>query len=156
VAFIAWIEETWLGEVVRASAYGYPLMITLHSLGLAVMVGLSVILSLRVFGFFSTIPYSSLERLLKIAWIGFIINLISGFSLYVANATGLIVDPYFLIKMGMVILGAILVGTMQSMINTAFATGSQEMANMNLKIVAGAVIFCWTAAMVTGRLIAYL
>ena len=157
MGFIRWIDATWLAEMVRVSAYGYPVMITLHSLGLAIMVGLSVVLSLRVLGMFSAIPYSSLQRLLKIAWVGFIINFISGTCLFAANAEGLIVDPYFLIKMGMVILGAVLVGIMQSMIKTALATGgSQTDASLNLKIVAVAAIACWTVGMVTGRLIAYL
>jgi hypothetical protein len=133
------------------------MMITLHSLGLAIMVGLSVVLSLRVLGLFSAIPYSSLQKLLKIAWVGFIINFVSGSSLFAANATGLIVDPYFLIKMAMVILGAVLVGVMQSMIKTALASGGgQAESSTNLKIVAGAAIACWTVGMVTGRLIAYL
>ncbi len=157
MGLITWIDETWLAEVVRVSAYGYPAMITLHSLGLAIMVGLSVILSLRVLGLFSAIPYPSLQRLLKVAWVGFIINFISGGSLFAANATNLIVDPIFLIKMAMVILGAILVGVMQSMIKTALASGGdQAEASMNLKIVAMAAILCWTIGMVTGRLIAYL
>jgi hypothetical protein len=157
VGFITWIDETWLAEMVRVSAYGYPLMITLHSLGLAIMVGLSVVLSLRILGLFSAIPYSSLQRLLKIAWVGFIINFISGSCLFAANAVNLIVDPYFIIKMGMVILGAVLVGVMQSMIKTALATGSSEAeAGTNLKIIASAAIGCWTVGMVTGRLIAYL
>lgn len=157
MGLITWIDETWLAEMVRVSAYGYPAMITLHSLGLAIMVGLSVILSLRVLGLFSAIPYSSLQRLLKVAWVGFIINFISGGCLFAANATNLIVDPYFLIKMSMVILGAVLVGVMQSMISTALAAGGgQTDASSNLKIVAGAAIACWTVGMVTGRLIAYL
>jgi len=157
VGFITWIENTGLAEYVRVSAYGYPAMITLHSLGLAIMVGLSVVLSLRVLGLFDTIPYSSLYRLLKIAWVGFIINFLSGSSLFAANATGFIVDPYFLIKMAMVIIGAILVGIMQNMIKAALATGNAEAAvNPNIKIVAWLAIAAWTVGMVTGRLIAYL
>jgi len=143
--------------MVRVSAYGYPIMIMLHSLGLAIMVGLSVVLSLRVLGFFSAIPYTSLQRLLKIAWIGFIINFLSGGSLFAANAEVFIVDPVFLTKMAMVIIGAILVGIMQSMIKGAMAGGSADVvASTSLKVVAALAIAAWTIGMVTGRLIAYL
>jgi hypothetical protein len=143
--------------MVRVSAYGYPAMITLHSLGLAIMVGLSVVLSLRVLGAFSAIPFSSLHRLLQVAWIGFIINFVSGGSLFAANATGLITHQVFLMKMAMVILGAIFVAIMQSMIKTAMATGKGEAATgTNLKVMAWLTIVAWTIAMVTGRMIAYL
>ena len=156
MGLLAWIEGTQLAEFIRVSAYGYPAMITLHSLGLAIMVGLSVILSLRVLGLFSTIPFSSLYRLLKVAWVGFIVNFISGGSLFAASATAYIVDATFLIKMAMVILGAILVAVMQSMIKTAIAAGPVQEAPANLKMVAWLTIIAWTIAMITGRLIAYL
>lgn len=157
MGLITWIDNTWLAEMVRVSAYGYPIMIMLHSLGLAIMVGLSVVLSLRVLGAFSAIPFSSLYRLLQVAWVGFIINFVSGGSLFAANATGLIVHQVFLMKMAMVILGAILVAIMQSMIKTAMATGKGEAAaGTNLKVMAWLTIVAWTIAMVTGRMIAYL
>jgi hypothetical protein len=156
VGLLQWIEGTSLAEYVRISAYGYPAMITLHSLGLAIMVGLSVVLSLRVLGLFSTIPFSSLYRLLKVAWVGFIVNFLSGGSLFAAGATAYIVDWVFLTKMAMVILGAILVAIMQSMIKTAIAAGPIQEAPPNLKLVAWLTILAWTIAMVTGRLIAYL
>lgn len=158
MGFFTWLQESTLGRVIAESAYGYPIMITLHSLGLAIMVGLSVVLSLRVLGLYSEVPYSSLTKLLKVAWIGFIINFLSGSSLFAANATGFIVDPVFLTKMAMVILGAIFVGIMQSMINTALATGGEAAAeaNKNLKVMAWLTIAAWTIGMVTGRFIAYL
>ena len=159
MGLITWIENTGLAEYIRVSAYGYPAMIMFHSLGLAIMVGLSVILSLRVLGMFDQIPFSSLYKLLRIAWIGFIINFVSGSSLFAANATGLIVDPYFLIKMAMVIIGAILVAIMQSMIKTALAASGNSpttTASPALKVLASIAIVAWTIGMVTGRLIAYL
>ena len=157
MGFIAWIEETGLAETIRVSAYGYPIMITLHSLGLAIMVGLSVVLSLRVLGFFSGIPYSTLYRLLKYAWIGFIINFLSGGMLFAASATTFIVHQIFLAKMTFVILGAIFVGMMQQMIKTSLATGNSDTESApNLKIMAWLTIVAWTIAMITGRFIAYL
>ena len=157
MGLITWIENTGLAEYIRVSALGYPLMITLHSLGLAIMVGLSVVLSLRVLGLFSAIPYSSLYKLLKVAWIGFIVNFISGGCLFAANATTFIVDSTFLIKMAMVIVGAICVAIMQGMIKTALASGQgAEGAGGNIKIVAWISIGAWTVGMVMGRLIAYI
>lgn len=159
MGFLTWIENTSIAEYVRVSAYGYPAMITLHSLGLAIMVGLSVVLSLRVIGLFKVIPYPSLYRLLKVAWVGFIVNFISGGALFTTQAVSYMQDNTFLMKMAMVILGAILVAIMQTMIKGAIATGNPEAAaaaNPMLKVIAWAAILAWTIGMVTGRLIAYL
>jgi hypothetical protein len=158
VGLVTWIENTSLAEYIRVSAYGYPAMITLHSLGLAIMVGLSVVLSLRVLGLFDGIPYSSLYRLLKVAWIGFIVNFISGSCLFAANATALMVNGVFLTKMAMVIIGAIFVAIMQAKIKTALAAPDTEAAagSMSIKVIAFLAIAAWTIGMVTGRLIAYL
>jgi hypothetical protein len=157
VGLLTWIENTQIAEYVRVSAYGYPAMITLHSLGLAIMVGLSIVLSLRVLGFFRVIPFSSLHKLLKVAWIGFIVNFISGGALFTTQAVAYMQDGTFLTKMAMVILGAILVAIMQTMIKSAVAAGGPDVeASTNLKIVAVLAIAAWTIGMVTGRLIAYL
>jgi hypothetical protein len=157
VGLFEWIQGTALAEYVSVSAYGYPAMIMLHSLGLAIMVGLSVVLSLRVLGAFSAIPFSSLYKLLKVAWIGFIVNFVSGGALFASNATAYVVDVTFLIKMTMVVLGAIFVGIMQNMIKTALATGQADSgASGSLRIVAWLSIVAWTIGMITGRLIAYL
>jgi hypothetical protein len=92
-----------------------------------------------------------------VAWIGFIINFISGGSLFAANAEGLITHQVFIVKMLGVILGAIFVAIMQSMIKTAIASGQGEAAaGTNLKVVAWLSIVSWTIAMVAGRMIAYL
>ena len=152
-----WIEDSAVAEYIRVSAFGYPAMITLHSLGLAIMVGLSVVLSLRVLGFFGTIPYPSLYRLLKVAWVGFIVNFISGGLLFAAQATTYMTDVTFLLKMSLVIIGAILVGILQSMVKkgaTEWRPG--EPAPTAAKVVAALAIVAWTGGMVTGRLIAYL
>lgn len=156
MGLIIWIENTALAEWVRVSIWGYPMMITLHALGLAIMVGLSVILSLRVLGLFTAIPYRSLYRLLKIAWIGLLINFVSGSCLFANTATAFIVDWLFLLKMTMVVTGATLVAIMQSMIRTTLtAGGSEAAAAPNLKLVAWLSIAAWTVGMVAGRFIAY-
>ena len=100
--FIAWIEGTALAEWVRASITGYPAMIALHSVGLAVVVGLAVAIDLRLLGRFRTIPLSSLRSFFAIAWAGFLVNFLSGAALFTSQATTYVTDATFLIKMAFV------------------------------------------------------
>ena len=155
---LIWIEETSLAEYVRVAAYGYPAMITLHSLGLAIMVGLSLVLSFRALGLYATIPYSSLHRLLKVAWVGFVINFLSGSALFTTQATTYITDFEFLLKMFLVLVGATFVALLQGVVGATNAAGggTASVGNNLAKIYAIGTIVAWLGAMITGRLIAYL
>ena len=154
---IQWIENSAVAEYIRVSAYGYPAMITLHSLGLAIMVGLSVVLSLRILGFFEAIPYATLHKQLSIAWVGFIVNFISGGMLFAAQATTYMTDFEFLLKMTFVIVGAILVAVLQAQVKAGSAGWSRTTPPPPLtRTLAALAIGCWVFGMITGRLIAYL
>jgi hypothetical protein len=150
---LAWLEASGLGECVRSSTPGYPSMIALHAIGMAIMVGLSLVIDLRVLGWFAGIPLPALQRFFKIAWIGFGINFVSGSALFAAQATSYIVDWVFLTKMGLVLLGAITAGILQPATANAGATGA---VSGGTKAIAGIAIVFWLVAIVMGRLTAYL
>jgi hypothetical protein len=153
VGFLAWLEATGLAEWVRSSTAGYPSMIALHALGMAIMVGLSLLLDLRVLGWFAGIPLQALRRFFGLAWIGFGINFISGSALFSAQATSYIVDWVFMTKMTLVLIGAITAGMLQPAV-AKLAPGAQLPGGM--KAVAGVAIVVWVVAIVMGRLTAYL
>lgn len=154
---IAWIEETALAEWVRVSAGGYPMMITLHSVGLAVMVGLAVAIDLRLLGKFRGIPFSSLRVLFTVAWVGFLVNFLSGAALFSSQATSYVTNVPFLLKMAFVLAGAVTVGYLQAGVARVGDTlAADSAATGALKIGAIVSILVWLGATVTGRLIAYL
>lgn len=155
MGFLVWLEATALAEWVRASLVGYPTMIACHAFGMAVMVGLSIMLDLRLLGWFGGIPYQTLHRFLGIAWAGFGLNFLSGAGLFAAQATAYIVDGVFLSKMGLVLVGAITVAVLQTAVGrNAGAWGAAVPGTVRL--VAVLSLLCWVGATITGRLIAYL
>lgn len=152
-----WLEGTGLADWVRASYVGYPAMIASHAIGMAVMVGLSIVLDLRLLGRFSGIPYQTLQRFIGIAWVGFGVNFLSGAALFAAQATQYIVDPTFLIKIVLVLAGAVTIGVLQTAL--ARDTGAWRAAAAapgSLRLIAILSLVFWAGATVTGRLIAYL
>jgi len=156
VAFLAWLEATSLAEFIRVSIVGYPAAIALHSIGLAVMVGPVLMLDLRLLGRFPDIPYESLSRILSVAWIGFLINFVSGVGLFAAQATSYVTNVPFLVKIALVLIGAISAAQQQAVIGREGATWHETGVPGSVKAVAiGSIIF-WVGAIVTGRLIAYL
>jgi hypothetical protein len=155
LSFLQSLQDSAFGVWVSTSLVGYPLMITLHAIGMAVMVGISVALDLRLLGWFPGIPYTAINRFLSIAWIGFTINLLSGTALFCMQATSYVKDNTFLLKMLFVVLGAVVAAFLQSSLNRNSASWGVA-APGGIKLLAVASIGFWTAGMVTGRLIAYL
>jgi len=156
VAFLQWLEATGLAEYVRVSAYGYPAAIALHSIGLAVMVGPVLMLDLRLLGWFNGIPYDALNRILAVAWIGFLINFLSGVGLFAAQATSYPSNVPFLIKIALVLAGAVVAAQQQASIGRNATSWNAAGVPSSVKAVAVASIVFWVGAILTGRLIAYL
>ena len=156
MAFLQWLEATSLGEYVRVSAFGYPAAITLHSIGLAVMVGPVLMLDLRLLGWFKGIPYESLYRILSVAWIGFLINFLSGTALFTAQATMFVTNVPFLIKITLVLLGAITAAQQQTTIGRHASTWNTSGVPSSVRVVAVVSIVFWIGAIIAGRLTAYL
>jgi hypothetical protein len=153
VGFLVWLEATGLADWVRMSVPGYPSMIALHAIGMAVMVGLSLVIDLRVLGWFAGIPLQSLQRFFGLAWVGFGINFLSGSALFSAQATSYIVDWVFMTKMALVVLGAMTAAILQPAVAKAGPTGT---VSGGIKAVAAVAIVFWIVAIIMGRLTAYL
>jgi hypothetical protein len=137
------------------STEGYPIVITLHAIGMAIMVGLSVIVDLRLLGKFDGIPHAALQRLLPVAWIGFGINSLSGIGLFSAQATHFATDGMFLSKIVLVFAGAATVGILQPELAKA-DTWSGGRPPAKVRRIAALGIAFWLLAIITGRLTAYI
>jgi hypothetical protein len=154
--FFEWLEASRLSEWAQVSLIGYPLIITAHSIGLAIMVGIVFMLDLRLIGFFKGISYSSLSRILSVAWIGFVVNFISGLVLFTMEATRYVAFLPFLIKISCVLLGGLLAAYQHRVITRDAASWNTNGVPVSVTAVAILSLIFWAGAIVAGRLIAYL
>ena len=90
--------STWLHE--SPSIWAYPTILTLHTIGMAILVGASFVVHLRILQVADGIPLRQLQQLYRFIWSGFIINLTTGIVLFVTQAADRIVDPVFYVKIG--------------------------------------------------------
>ena len=150
--FFATIEglpiSTWLRE--SNSIWAYPTMLTLHTLGLALLVGASAALDLRVLGWGQALALADLRPLFRWMWIGFWINALSGVVLLAADATTKAAAPMFLIKLGLVAVGVVVMAAQR---REAFAPNAA--VTPAAKSLAFASITVWFVAIAAGRLMAY-
>lgn len=149
--FLAWVENlpfsTWVRE--SGSIYGYALILTFHTFGLAMLMGISFAFDLRLLGFAADAPIAPYERLFPYLWLGFWVNAISGVILLMADASTKMVSPVFYVKMGLIALAVWNV----TIIHKRMRGGAIP---SNAKTLAWISIFLWVGATTAGRLMAYL
>ncbi len=81
------------------SIWTYPLVLTLHTAGLAVLVGASILIHLRLLNVGAAIPLHRFRGLFRFVWAGFVINLITGLMLFATQAADRVQDPVFGLKL---------------------------------------------------------
>lgn len=154
--FLAYIEASAFSEWVLVSMLGFPTLIALHSIGMAVAVGLSLMVTLRLIGIYAGFKAQLIPRLLDIAVWGFVLNLITGLSLFAPRGPEYIVSYIFLIKMLLVLSSiGILFWLRHHLEPLRLSTDGAAVGGLarTLSLVSTAT---WFGAVIAGRLIAYL
>ena len=156
MAFLSWLESSSYAMWMLNSEVALQLMMTLHAFGLAVTVGVLLALDLRLLGLYRTIPLTTLDRLLSIAWVGILLNAVSGFSIFMTEATRYVTNVPFIVKMIFVAAGSVsLVATQRLLRRNASTLEAGQVPPHGRGLAIGSALF-WVMAVVTGRLIAYL
>ena len=106
LAFCKWLEQTSIGAAVRQSLWLFPAIETVHLLGMTALLATIGAFDLRLVGFILRgARVSSLSRrLLPWAWAGFAAQVITGALLFSSEATHMVVNPAFRVKMILIIL----------------------------------------------------
>ena len=142
---------TWLRE--SPSIWAYPAILTLHTLGLGVLVGGNAVLDLRLLGWGKAIPLEPLERLFPIMWAGFWVNAISGVALFVGDATTKGTTWVFMTKLVIIVVAVVmLVALRRTVYGRGAAPAVETPAGRTLAVMS---LVLWFLAIVTGRYMAY-
>lgn len=152
-----WLENTPVAIWVGVSLWGYPLMLSLHVVGLAIVVGIFATRDLRLLGLFPGLHPAAFLPLGKLGWAGFLLNAVSGVLLFTSQATVFVSNTAFLIKISCIVVGMVLAGVIQSRLRGELAAhhGAAVISN-STRVMALCSLSVWAAAIIAGRLIAYL
>jgi hypothetical protein len=157
MGFSEWLENTGYAQWILTSSTGWPIMLSIHAFGLAIVVGVVFALSLRMLGFYRSLPYTSLHGLLGIAWIGIYLNIFSGLSVFTTRPAQYLQSTPFIIKILFIVLGIVaLVYTRKTLAREAAGWEAAGTAPANATWLALGSLAFWIIAVVSGRLIAYI
>jgi hypothetical protein len=146
-ALVVWVAE---------SDYGYPIVLTAHAIGMALVVGIALIFDLRVLGYARRMPLAVFDELFRVAWLGFAVNLVSGTLLFLANYTAFIHNTAFITKIILLIAAGIATWLLARAVDIEGAVaGRAELATTRGKVIAAVCLVLWLGAITAGRIVGY-
>jgi len=147
-AFAIWVRES-------PSIWAYTTILSLHAMGLAIIVGINTIVALRLLGFVPDIPVSKLRQLYPWMYLGFTINAISGLSLLAANLSNDMHNWMFYVKLTMILCAMINLELTKNRVfeHPAVVNGTGVPAEARRFAIASIVF--WLLAICAGRLVEY-
>jgi len=155
MGFLTWLESTSLAVWVHESPsiWAQPTVLTLHTMGMGVLVGASWVLDLRLLGISRNIPLSAFRWVFRAVAISLLVNVVTGVLLFMARATLWGAAFPFLVKMVLVIASAATLVPLRSYVLQSapdqrdVSSGARQLAIIS--------IAAWAAAITAGRLLAY-
>ncbi|NNU85303.1 hypothetical protein ETC05_16280 [Geobacillus sp. BMUD] len=152
------LQDSALGEAARSTPYLYPVLESLHILGIVVLVGPTFAFDLRLLGIGRRqISVTKAARyLLPVAHIGLTIVILTGIPLLSAQAT-IIADsgaaPW---KLGLLTLAAINIAVFHNGVyRRVNAWNDAAVAPIAARFAAVVSLIVWTGVIFAGRLLAY-
>jgi hypothetical protein len=146
-AFAMWV-------VGSDSIWAYPTILTLHTVGLAIIVGAAFVINLRVLGIGRDIPLPQMRKAFRFFWAGFAINLVSGLVLFAVAAVAKSRQPVFFIKLTLIAIAIVVTTRLRRRAFLPSDAGAASPGSARPLAIASLVL--WTGAIVAGRLMAYL
>ena len=154
--FLGWLESLSYSAWVRESPslWAFPALLFVHTLGMSLVAGGSAVISMALLGFWPKTAIKPLERLYPVMWFGFAINLFTGVSIFLKDASiyGRNYDLY--VKLVFVVAGVALISITRKQVFGDPGLDTRPVSS-RAKMLAWASLACWFCAIVAGRLIAY-
>lgn len=136
-------------EAIASSPWAYPVLESLHIIGIGLLLGSLVLLELRVWGQAAALPVQALARLaLPVTVAGFTVAVLSGLLLFAAAPAELLAKRLFILKMGLLMLAGL---------NAMWFHARQGLQRLDATARAQALLslVLWAAVIFSGRWLAY-
>lgn len=152
------LQDSALGETVRNAQYLYPVLESIHILGIALLVGPAFTFDLRLLGAgHRVMPVTTAARyLLPVSHVGLAIVATTGIALLSAQATVVAAAWAAPWKLGLIVVAGINVLVFHKGIYRRVADWDLHILSpLSAKVSALVSAFVWTGVIVAGRFLAY-
>jgi hypothetical protein len=146
-AYAVWVRES-------PSIFAYTSILSLHAIGLAVIVGINWLVALRLLGYVRGIPVQSLRGLFPWMYVGFTVNAFSGLSLLAANLTNDLNNWVFLAKLVFIVFAMVNLELMRARVFGRVGGGVEATPPQARTFAILSIVF-WLLVIIAGRFTAY-
>jgi hypothetical protein len=147
-AYAIWVRES-------PSIFAYTSILSLHAIGLAIIVGINTVIALRLLGFVPEMPLQPLRKLFPWMYLGFAINAFSGGSLLAANLSADLGNWLFIAKLVFIALAMVNLELTRMVVFDKPGEVAVSGLPKHSRTVAISALVLWSLAMVAGRFTAY-
>ena len=161
IDLLTYLEGNELSVFIREfpSVFGFPTILFLHTLGLAMVAGVSIAIDLWILRGATAGAPLRLLGLTRTMWLGFGINLLSGLALLLAYPAKALTNWVFYLKMALVLIAVYVAVRINREIaargSTGAGAGAVQTMGFDARRWAVVSLSLWAAATITGRLLAY-
>ena len=127
---------------------------TVHFFGYSLIFVTALAVCLRVLGFWKSVPFSAVHRLLPLGVFGVVMNVFTGMLMLLADTCRYVNEITFVPKLAFITIGGIAV-LYYSASERLWTVKAGEDAPMSAKWVAALVLISWIGVIMGGRLLPY-
>ena len=155
---LEWLQRTSVAVQIRDSLFTFPVLESIHVVGLALVFGTIAILDLRLLGVASTDrPVSRLmSDLLKWTWAAFALTALTGGLMFSTNAVVYFHNTFFRAKMLLLVLAAVNMLVFELTARKTIERWDRASTTpSSAKVVATISLVIWIGVIVAGRVIGF-
>lgn len=152
---IEMLRSSSLINVISLTIWLWPLLETLHFIGMAVLFGVVILIDLRLLGMMRNVSFAALHQLLPWAVIGFVVNTISGMAFFIGAYSQYIGNAVFYWKVALLLLAAVNALFLTTMDDTWKLEAGQE-ASGKAKLMAASALVMWVGVIYAGRMLPFI
>ncbi len=136
------------------TTWGWPLVESLHFVGLSMLLGTVGVFDLRVLGLGRGVSMATLHRLLPLGVAAYALSMATGSLFIMAMPDQYLFNPAFQLKIGcMIVAGINVIAYFAIASRRVRAAGPDDDALLAAKIIAALSLACWIAVIIFGRVI---
>ena len=158
LALFQWLEHTRASVAFRESLWAFPIIESVHVLGICLFVGISSMWDLRLMGvgFAHTHVSDAAERLLPWMKLGFAIMIVSGVVTFLNSPVRYYDNVFFRAKMVMLVLAGVNAWVFHRTVHKSISEWDMDPDPPRAAKIAGVTsLVLWALIITTGRMIAY-
>lgn len=145
-AFSTWIRES-------ETVWAFPTVLTVHTFGMMVLVGCAWVVDLRLLGVARTVPLGPLRPLFRAMRWSFVINLVTGVLLFIADPERKFYSLLFWSKMALIVINLPLVSRLEKAV---FGDNPDPLdVSRGARQLAAVSALLWAGTIFAGRLLGY-